>query len=114
MRPSTALMLSSSNLPASNAAKGSSLSSKVSSHKKAMTAANIDRSTYVSHQQKAAVFEPAQTLWQNDNAAPAILTSSATLQMHSQSKDDVGSAQLQQLAASSVSQATSACSASGK
>lgn len=34
--------------------------------------------------------------------------------MHSKSKDEAGSAQLQQLTASSVSQATSACSAGGK
>lgn len=50
MRPSTTLMLSSANLPAANVAKGGSLSSKVSSHKKTMTATNIDRSTYLSHQ----------------------------------------------------------------
>lgn len=110
MRPSTALMLSSSNLPTSNVAKGSSLSSKVSSHKKTMTATNIDRSTYVSHQQKPVPFDPSKTIWQNDNAAPAILTSGSNLPHHCQSKEDMGSGQLQQLAASSVSQATSACS----
>ena len=75
MRPSTALMLSSSNLPASNVAKGTSLSGKVSSHKKTMTAANIDHSTYMSHQQKPTAFDPCQTLWQKDKAAaPAILS----------------------------------------
>lgn len=68
----------------------------------------------MSHQQKTTVFEPSQTLWQTENAAPAILTSSCNLQMHSKSKDEAGSAQLQQLTASSVSQATSACSAGGK
>ena len=123
-RPGTALMLSSSNLPTQNILQGSSLSNKVSSHKKTMTAINmnLEKSSYLSHnlhqhQQNNLTFEAGKNLWQNDHGSGAGMAPNIAHPLLQLSKEDVGKPY--QLAISAVSQATSAhtvsaCSVGGK